>query len=202
LDEEADMSHKGIKSENHRDETRSRPGENRKRFVKSTEFRREPLTVEEAERLMKACETGYERLIIWTLLDTGLRVSELVSLRRDSVEWQAHRIHIVGKGGRKRVVPLTDRVRALLESYFALNDRIRMSARGVQFLVRRVAERAGITKPVTPHVLRHTFAVRSLQRGVSLPSLQKVLGHRNLTTTAIYLNLSPEEAVREYIEKF
>ena len=77
-----------------------------------------------------------------------------------------------------------------------------MSKRTVQRLVKRVANRAGISRPVSPHVLRHTFAVRAIQSGISLPSLQRILGHDRLETTAIYLNLSPEEAVREFKEKF
>jgi site-specific recombinase XerD len=56
--------------------------------------------------------------------------------------------------------------------------------------------------PVTPHVLRHTFAVTAVQKGISLPALQRLLGHDRLTTTEIYLNLSPEEVVREFREKW
>lgn len=166
------------------------------------DMRREPLLPHEAQQLIAACQTGKERLVIMTLLDTGLRVSEFCRLSRDSVDWQAHRLVIHGKGKRRRVVPMTNRVRALLEAHLALEPTIGISPRTVEEIVRRVARRAGITKKVTPHVLRHTFAVFSLQRGISLPSLQKVLGHRHLATTAIYLNISGEEAVREYLEKF
>jgi site-specific recombinase XerD len=56
--------------------------------------------------------------------------------------------------------------------------------------------------PVTPHMLRHTFAVTAVQKGISLPALQRLLGHDRLTTTEIYLNLSPEEVVREFREKW
>ena len=56
--------------------------------------------------------------------------------------------------------------------------------------------------PVTPHVLRHTFAVTAVQKGISLPALQRLLGHDRLTTTEIYLNLSPEEVVREFQQKW
>jgi len=165
-------------------------------------FRREPLTTEEAARLMAACRTGRERLVIFTLLDTGMRLSEFCSLTRDAVDWQSHRLSIVGKGGQRRVVPMTPRVHALLEAYFAVEESIGMAPRTVQEIVKRVARRAGITRKVTPHILRHTFAVFALRRGVSLPSLQKILGHRHLVTTAIYLNTSNEEAVREFLEKW
>jgi integrase/recombinase XerD len=72
----------------------------------------------------------------------------------------------------------------------------------MQLLVKRVANRARISRPVTPHVLRHTFAVMAVQKGISLPALQRLLGHDRLTTTEIYLNLSPEEVVREFREKW
>jgi integrase/recombinase XerD len=72
----------------------------------------------------------------------------------------------------------------------------------MQLLVKRVANRARISRPVTPHVLRHTFAVTAVQKGISLPALQRLLGHDHLATTEIYLNLSPEEVVREFREKW
>ena len=59
-----------------------------------------------------------------------------------------------------------------------------------------------INRPVTPHVLRHTWAVAAVQKGISLPALQRLLGHDRLTTTEIYLNLSPEDVIREFREKW
>ena len=76
-----------------------------------------------------------------------------------------------------------------------------ITVRMAQRVVKRVADRAMITKPVTPHVLRHTFAVNCVQRGVSTASLKKILGHDRLETTEIYLNLSPEQAIQEFREK-
>jgi integrase/recombinase XerD len=187
---------------NGRGETPSRTREFRISGGKSETFRREPLTHEEARRLLDACQTPRERLCIFTLLDTGLRVSEFCSLTRESIDWQSHRLFVRGKGGKLRIVPLSPRVAALLEAHFVLNDSIGMRPRTVEAIVSRVARRAGISKKVSPHVLRHTFAVFALQKGISLPSLQKVMGHRHLQTTAIYLNLSPEEAVREFLEKW
>jgi integrase/recombinase XerD len=68
------------------------------------QYKREPLTPDEANRLASACETHPERLIVWTLLDTGLRVSELAGLARDQIDWQNHRLMIYGKGGESRGV--------------------------------------------------------------------------------------------------
>src|SRR5713101_6456232 len=92
------------------------------------QYKREPLTQDEANRLANACTTHAEKLVVWTLLDTGLRVSELAKLTRDDIDWQGHRLTIYGKGGpygsasKRRVIPLSARVHPLLEGHFALHD--------------------------------------------------------------------------------
>ncbi len=172
------------------------------------QYKREPLMQEEASRFANACETFEERLIVWTLLDTGLRVAELAKLSRDNIDWQGHRITIYGKGGpygtrsKRRIVPMTSRIQALIENHLATHDTLGMTKRTVQRIVKRVANRAKISRPVSPHVLRHTFSVTAIQKGISLPALQRLLGHDRLTTTEIYLNLSPEEVLREFREKW
>jgi len=81
-------------------------------------------------------------------------------------------------------------------------DELGISTRTIQRLLKRVANRARITAPVTPHVLRHTFAVNAVRRGISLSTLQKILGHDRLSTTEIYLNLSPEQVMEEFQRKW
>lgn len=172
------------------------------------QFKREPLTQDEATRIANVCNSHVEKLIVWTLLDTGLRVSELASLSKDNLDWQMHRLMIYGKGGaygtksKRRIIPISSRVQPLIEGHLALHDRFGMSSRTIQRLIRQVANRAKISRPVSPHVLRHTFAGTAVQKGLSLPALQKLLGHDRLTTTEIYLNLSPEEAIREFQSKW
>jgi integrase/recombinase XerD len=90
----------------------------------------------------------------------------------------------------------------VLGPHFALYDTFGMVPRTIQRLVKRVANRAHIRRPVTPHVLRHTFSITAMQKGISLPALQRLLGHDRLTTTEIYLNLSPEEVMREFQQKW
>ncbi len=113
------------------------------------QYKREPLTQYEATALANACETAAERLVVWTLLDTGLRVGELAGLAREHVDWQQHRLMIYGKGGpygtrsKRRIVPLSARVRALLEPHLSLHDRFGMSLRTIQRVVKRVASRGG-----------------------------------------------------------
>src|SRR4029453_10150163 len=99
-------------------------------------------------------------------------------------------------------IPLSARLQSLMAHHFALQDTIGLTPRAMQLLVKRVANRPPISRLVTPHVLRHTFAVTAVQKGISLPALQRLLGHDRLTTTEIYLNLSPEDEVREFREKW
>jgi integrase/recombinase XerD len=115
---------------------------------------------------------------------------------------------VYGKGGpygsqtKRRIIPLSPRIQPLLEGHFALHDTLGMAPRTIQVLVKRVANRAHIKRPVTPHVLRHTFAVTAVQKGISSPALQRLLGHDRLTTTEISLNLSPEEVLRAFLEQW
>jgi integrase/recombinase XerD len=158
--------------------------------------------------LANACQTHEEKLVVWTLLDTGLRVSELANLRKDNLDWQNHRLMIYGKGGpygshsKRRLILLSARVQPLLEGHLALYDAVGMTPRTMQRLVKGVATRAHIRRPATPHVLRHTFSVTAIQKGISLSALQWLLGHDRLSTTEIYLNLSPEDVIREFQQKW
>jgi integrase/recombinase XerD len=172
------------------------------------QYVREPLTADEADRLAGACETPTERLVVWTLLDTGLRISELCNLTSKDVLWQQRQLRFKGKGGpygkksKVRVVPMSHRVRALLEHYFALEKNFPVKTRRAQDIVKAVANRAKLTKEVSPHVLRHTFATMALQKGISLPTVQKILGHDRLQTTAIYLNFTDVHIQEEFERKW
>jgi integrase/recombinase XerD len=114
---------------------------------------------------------------------------------------------IYGKGGpygknpKRRIVPLSSRVTPLLEGHFSLHDSLGMTPHTIQRLVKRGVTRAHINRPASPHALRNTFAVAAIQKGISTRSLQKVLGHDRLATAEIYLNLSPEDVLREFKEK-
>jgi integrase/recombinase XerD len=172
------------------------------------QYVREPLRAEEADRLCQACTTLHEKLIVWVLLDTGLRVSELCSLSPERVLWQQKALRINGKGGpygqksKQRVVPMSKRVQTLLEHYFALNTRWPVGIRQVQKRVKHLANKAQLSQIVTPHILRHTFATLALQKGISLAAVKKMLGHDRLTTTAIYLNFTDAHMMEEYASKW
>ena len=172
------------------------------------QYKREPLSNEETDRLANAADTFTEKLVIFTLLDTGLRVAELAELKKKDIQWQERRLIIFGKGGiygkksKRRVLPMTERVRLLLERHFAFENELGTSTRTIQRLVKAVANRAGISKPTSPHVLRHTFAVSCVKKGISTPALMRLLGHDRLKTTEIYLNMSPEDVIREFESKW
>jgi len=147
-------------------------------------------------------------LIVWTLLDTGLPSPRPANLTKDNIDLQGHRLMVYGRGGpygtqsKRRIIPLTDRVQPLLEGHFALHDTFGLSVRTLQRIVCTIASRAQISRKVSPYVLRHTFSVTAVQKGISLPALQQLLGHDHLATTEIYLNLSPEHVIKEFIDRW
>ena len=97
---------------------------------------------------------------------------------------------------------MSKRIQPLMEHYFAVHETWFIGKRQVQKIVKRLANRAKITQDVTPHVLRHTFATLALQKNISLATVQKILGHDRLTTTAIYLNLTDTHIIEEYEQKW
>ena len=172
------------------------------------QYVREPLRNKEADRLCQVCGDAQEKLIIWVLLDTGMRVSELCALNPSQILWQQKAIRVSGKGGpygkksKKCVIPMSKRVQTLLEHYFALHEKWPVGPRQVQKIVKAIANRARLIQAVTPHILRHTFATLALQKGISLAAVQKILGHDRLATTAIYLNFTDAHVVEEFRDKW
>jgi integrase/recombinase XerD len=172
------------------------------------QFRRQPLLAEEVIKLNNACDTFEEKLIIWTLLDTGLRIGELAALTKNNILWQEKAIRIDGKGGpygkmtKKRLIPMSDRVLALMTNYFTQHNKWFLQKRQMQLKVRQIANKAQIISPVSPHVLRHTFACTAIQKGISLAALKKIMGHDSITTTEIYLNLNDPHLIDEFRNKW
>jgi len=174
------------------------------------------LDTEEVERLIDAIDTGNavglrDRAILELLFSGGLRVSELVSLNRDHINLERREFSIRGKGQKDRLIFISDQAAEWLERYLAsrkdnfkplfvhysgsqdgLDDGAytRLTVRSVQRLVGRYARLAGITKRVTPHTLRHSFATDLLANGADLRSVQSLLGHANVSTTQIYTHLT------------
>jgi len=156
-----------------------------------------------------------DKAILDLLFSTGLRVSELCSLRRDQVNLDRNEFSIKGKGGKVRVVFLDADARKSLKKYLSgrndnsewlfisyghTNNQLKIenlklkinhiTPRSVQRMIQKYARKAGITKKVTPHVLRHSFATDLLMSGADLRSVQSLLGHSSVTTTQIYTHVT------------
>ncbi len=161
----------------------------------------------EVDAMAAAAENERDRLIIRLLYATGLRVSELVGLRKDDVDLEGRSLRVMGKGGKERIVyfpaSLVGPLRRQMES--SRGPWLFPSRRGghlhyttVEKIVKRAARRAGIKKRVTPHVLRHSFATRSLEAGMDIREIQELLGHANLNTTQVYAHVSRRRLKRDY----
>ncbi len=145
---------------------------------------------------------GEHGLLIKTLFQSGARVSEFVGLRVDDLFFDEQMLLIVkGKGGKSRYVPILAELSQELRTHlgsrktgflFETNRRSAYSPRRVQQVVKDVAERAGITKRVYPHLLRHSVATTLLERGMPIDQIQKFLGHSKLETTQIYAESTTE----------
>ena len=166
------------------------------------------LDLDEVNRLLDHCPTDSlagkrDRAILELLFSSGLRVSELVSLNRDRVNLKRQEFMVRGKGQKDRAVFVSDEAVYWLEKYLdsrtdnsvALfvdtmtnqqGNKHRLTPRSIQRLVQKAALRAGITKHVSPHTLRHSFATHLLGNGADLRSIQAMLGHANIATTQIY----------------
>jgi integrase/recombinase XerD len=168
---------------------------------------RAPLPPDEANRLASAGEPHHERLLVGTLLAPGWRGSERTGRTREHMDWPNHRLMLYGKGAlygpkaKRRIIPLTDRRRLLLDGHCASHATVGMTPRTMQRIRKRMAHNAHLNRPVSWHVWRHPLAVAAVQQGISLPALQRLFGHDRLTTTEISLHLAPEDVLRAVREK-
>ena len=169
-------------------------------------------------------ETGLrDRAIIELLFSGGLRVSELCNLNRDSINLARREFMVRGKGKKDRPIFIDQTTADHLEEYLSarhdtlpalfLNnssnqntpdtsgDFRRLSPRSIERIIQKYARLAGITKHVTPHTLRHSFATDLLMNGADLRSVQSLLGHANIATTQIYTHIT-DPHLKEVHEKF
>jgi len=177
----------------------------------------------ELERLMKAPEGDSlqalrDRALLELFFSTGLRVSELCSLNND-IDLARDELSVRGKGEKIRVVFLSPSAKDAVKRYLAKRKdmdealfvqmgknvkaakELRLTPRSVERLVKRYAIKAGITRKVTPHVIRHSFATDLLQNGADLRSVQAMLGHANIATTQVYTHVT-DKHLREVHKTF
>lgn len=160
--------------------------------------------------------------IIELLFSSGLRVSELVDLNRDHINTKRREFTVRGKGQKDRAVFISPRAAEKIEQYLAIRqDSLpalflnysrnsqtdtsgnyrRLSARSIQRMINKYARLAGITKHVSPHTMRHSYATNLLMNGADIRSVQTMLGHSDISTTQVYTHVT-DQHLREVYEKF
>lgn len=177
----------------------------------------EALTLEQVRLLLAQPDRSkFPGLRAWTLivlvLDTGLRLSEALHLRRDQVDFQASVLRVLGKGGKEREVPFGTSAKQALWQYAAQVGEVagqdyffvdqfgrRLNARWLQMQVRAFGRKAGIQGVrVSPHSLRHTFATQYVLNGGDAFSLQKILGHSALDMVRVYVDLANRDVALQH----
>jgi site-specific recombinase XerD len=184
------------------------------------------MEADELDRL-RASPTGTtlrdlrDKALLETLFSTGVRVSELASLNRNSIDFSRGEFTVNGKGNKFRVVFLSERAKELIGAYlkkrediddalfiriprnaaFHATSDLRMTPRSIERLIKKYSAKAGIAKKVTPHSLRHQFATDLLRNGADIRSVQALLGHSHITTTQIYTHIT-DAMLREVHKKF
>lgn len=182
---------------------------------------------DQIERLVNACDTVKEegirdRAIMELLFSTGLRVSELVKLNRDNINFERREFGVIGKGGRARIVFISDRAAHWVSQYLGKRkdifkplfirysgkiiednrgEKMRLTARSVERIVKKYVKAARLPVDATVHTFRHSFATDLLSNGADIRSVQEMLGHKNIATTQIYTHITNKQ-LREVHEAF
>ena len=184
------------------------------------------LSVDEIKKIFKQSENTdnellglRDRCIIELLYSCGLRVSELCELKINNIQFDANVIRFFGKGNKERIIPLTFYAKEWLEKYlyqsrqilsnrktsdqkyvFLSNNGKRLTRAAVWQSIKKYVNAAGITKSVSPHTFRHSFATHLIDGGANLIEIQKLLGHSDISTTEIYVHLSKDFVDSEYMK--
>ncbi len=159
------------------------------------------LSQEEVKRLIKTVQNQKTKLIIKLLYSSGLRVSELVNLTPNDLDFQQNIGWVrKGKGKKDRLFKIAESLNKPLQKYikknpgkYVFSQNKPLTTRNIQFLIEHAAKKTKINKKVTPHTLRHSFATHLLENGENLVIIQQLLGHKNLETTRIYTHISQEQ---------
>ncbi|MDD2352438.1 MAG: site-specific tyrosine recombinase XerD [Candidatus Caldatribacteriota bacterium] len=172
-----------------------------------------------AEKNFKGILGKRDQAILELLYATGMRVSELISLRRNDINLDHLLLKCTGKGNKERWVPFTDRVHNILSDYintirprlvkeldtnilFLNSNGKPISRQGVFFIIKNYVEKSGLKIKVTPHTFRHTLATHLIENGADLRSVQEMLGHSDISTTQIYTHVSRKWISEEYYKAF
>ena len=170
------------------------------------------LTEEEITRLIESPDLAKlsglrDRAILETFYSTGIRVSELVGLNFEDIDFFSGVVKVRGKGKKERMVPIGEKALGVLRDYaqkrkntlpavFLNKNGSRLTDRGVRLILDKYIRLTSLREDISPHSLRHSFATHLLNRGADLRSVQELLGHANLSTTQIYTHVTMDKLKR------
>jgi len=163
------------------------------------------ITFDELNKLLENAENYRDKLIIKFLFYTGVRVSELIKIKKNDIIFEEGFVKVYGKGGKERIVPVPKELLNELKDYInKINTEniFPLSSRQVERIIKNTAKKAGISKKVTPHVLRHSLATTLLSKGVDIRFIQEILGHSSLNITQIYTHVVPNQLKEIYNKVF
>lgn len=170
------------------------------------------LSQTEVNQLINVAANPRDRAILELLYAGGLRVSELVGLNVEDINLKSGIVRCLGKGSKERLVPIHPIAIQALRNYLEKREHpdekplflnyagVRITRQGVWKIVKETSQAAGITKDITPHTLRHSFATHLLENGADLRSVQEMLGHADISTTQLYTHVSKRH-LREVYDK-
>lgn len=182
------------------------------------------LTFEEIEKMLAALdlskdEGGRNKAILETMYSCGLRVSEVINLRISNIYEAPGFIRVIGKGDKERMIPIgkaalkyisiyRENIRRHLPIPSKFSDIVFLNKRGnplsrvmIFYIIKDLAEKAGISKNISPHTFRHSFATHLIEGGADLRAVQQMLGHESITTTEIYTHID-REYLRDTLQRF
>ena len=160
------------------------------------------LNKDEITKMFESTMNLKHKMVLMFLYYSGIRANELASLKWEDIDFQRGTIHLkTAKGGKERVVFFHEKLKGFIEYFnlkkeeyvFLSNFGKKYNKRTVQNIVKNASRKAGISKNVTPHILRHSFATHLLEAGADIRHIQKLLGHANLQTTQIYTHVANKD---------
>lgn len=172
---------------------------------------RQALSQLELEYLRKACKTLRQKAILEFLYSTGCRVSEMIQVKKDDINWKDNTVHLLGKGQKHRTSFINAKAEVAIKDY--LNSRSDdcdylfvserapihgISKESIEKIIRELAQASEVTRHVTPHILRHTCATQALESGMPIEDVSKLLGHAQVNTTMIYAKASLDKVQNEH----
>jgi integrase/recombinase XerD len=193
-------------------------------YIKSGEHLPTVLSKKEVNLFLDSLEiydaiSSRNKCMVELLYSSGLRVSELISIKLSDIHITQKLIRCIGKGNKERIIPMNDTTCLYLKDYvysfreellkgknspflFVTRKGEKISRNNFYYILNKLIKESNISKNVSPHTLRHTFATHLIENNADLRSVQEMLGHSDISTTTIYTHISNEKIMNEYVEKF